>query len=94
MARLYTYLGIRWEYAPKTFDIGNQSYTPDFYLPDTDTYVEVKNFLGDYSRKRDDKFRRVYPSVKLKLLLKEEYVELEKRYAHLLPRWEYKGKIS
>lgn len=45
VARLYTYLGTIWKYAPKTFDIGGHTYTPDFYLPISDTYIEVKNFL-------------------------------------------------
>lgn len=91
MARLYTYLGVRWEYAPRSFDIGNQKYTPDFYLPEDDTYIEVKNFWWHYSRIRDQKFRRKYPAIKLKVILRDEYVELEKRYSHLIPKWEYKN---
>lgn len=34
--------GIPWEYEPKLWDCPTGSYMPDFYLPDTDTYVEVK----------------------------------------------------
>jgi len=31
---------------PKTFDLKIGSYTPDFYLPETDTYIEIKgNYL-------------------------------------------------
>lgn len=91
IARLYTYLKIRWEYAPRSFDIGGQKYTPDFYLPDSDTYVEVKNFWWTYSKIRDEKFRLRYPDVCLDVLLKDEYLELEKKYAHLIPNWEYKN---
>ncbi|MHB8660359.1 MAG: PDDEXK family nuclease [Minisyncoccota bacterium] len=91
MARLYMYLGVKWEYAPISFDIGGHTYTPDFYLPETDTYVEVKNFWGDYSRIRDEKFRATHPAVRLKVILKEEYLELEQAYAHLILRWEYKN---
>lgn len=91
IARLYTYLGIRWEFTPRSFDIGGQTYTPDFYLPDQDTYVEVKNFWGDYSRARDTKFRNAYPGVRLKVILKDEYIELEHSYAQFIPRWEYKN---
>lgn len=91
MARLYSHLGISWQYAPTTFDIGNQKYTPDFYLPKTNTYIEIKNFWWEYSRIRDNKFRKRYPQIRLEVILKEEYHRLEKRYAHLIPRWEYKN---
>lgn len=89
MARLYTYLGIEWIFSPRTFDIGRQMYTPDFYLPETRTYIEVKNFWGEYSRIRDEKFRKIHVDVLLKVIIKDEYLALEKLYAHLIPRWEY-----
>jgi len=91
IARLYEYLEVKWEYAPRVFDIGGQNYTPDFYLPETDTYVEVKNFWWKYSIERDKKFRERYKNLKLKVILKDEYLELEKRYAELIPAWEYKN---
>lgn len=91
MARLYKYLGISWQYAPAAFDIGGHTYTPDFYLPETNAYVEVKNFWWRYSRIRDNKFRKRYPHIRLEVILKEEYLRLEKQYAHLIPYWEYKN---
>lgn len=91
MARLYTYLGIQWVFTPKSFDIGGQMYTPDFYLPETDTYIEVKNFWGEYSKMRDTKFRRRYKDIVLQVILKEEYLKLEEQYAHFIPHWEYKN---
>lgn len=91
MARLYTHLGIRWVFEPKTFDIGKQTYTPDFYLPDTDTYIEVKNFWGEYSRIRDAKFRTRYPHLKLHVILKDEYRALEQEHAKDIPLWEFKN---
>ena len=93
MARLYTYLGVKWEYTPKTFDIGGQMYTPDFYLPETGTYIEVKNFWGEYSRVRDEKFRATHPAIRLEVILKEKYLEFEETYAHLIPFWEYKNSV-
>lgn len=91
MARLYSYLGIVWRYTPKSFDIGGQMYTPDFYLPGKNTYVEVKNFWSEYSRVRDAKFRKTYKNIRLEVVLKENYLELEKRYAQYIPNWEYKN---
>lgn len=91
IARLFTVLKIRWHYAPKSFDIGGQRYTPDFYLPDKDAYVEVKNFWWSYSKIRDQKFRERYPDIRLEVILKDEYVWLEKYFSHLVPHWEYKN---
>jgi len=91
MARLFNYLGIKWRYQPRTFDLGSQNYTPDFYLPDYSTYIEVKNFLWKYSKIRDRKFRKLYPNINLILLLKKDYLELEKKYSQFIKNWEYKN---
>jgi len=89
MARLYNFLHMKWEYEPKTFDIGGQSYTPDFYLPEKGIYIEVKNFWWKYSKERDTKFRVCYPDMKLKVILKTEYLKLQNKYARFIPNWEY-----
>ena len=87
----YMYLNISWQYSPVSFDIGGHTYTPDFYLPEKDTYIEVKNFWWGYSEIRDEKFRRCYPNVRLEVILKEEYLALERRYSRFIPNWEYKN---
>lgn len=89
IARLYSFLGIAWEFTPKTFDIGGQRYTPDFYLPESNSYVEVKNFMNEYSKNRDRKFRKLYKNIQLTVILKDEYYALEKEYASRIPFWEY-----
>lgn len=66
-------------------------YTPDFYLPEEDTYIEVKNFMWKYSKERDEKFRTLYPTLKLKLILKDEYLELERKYSAFIVSWEYRN---
>lgn len=91
IARLFIHFKIKWVFQPKTFDLEGQSYTPDFYLPKDDLYIEVKNFLWKYSKERDEKFRKLYPALNLKLLLKDEYLELERQYAHVIPNWEYRN---
>lgn len=89
MARLFSYLSIKWVFQPRTFEIGRQKYTPDFYLPKVDTYIEVKNFLSPYSKTRDEKFRKYYPDLKLVLILKKDYLEIQKNYSQLIQNWEY-----
>jgi hypothetical protein len=91
IARLFNYLGVKWIYQPKTFDLGSQNYTPDFYLPDYNTYIEVKNFLWRYSKIRDMKFRKLYPGINLISLLKKDYLKLENKYSHFIRNWEYKN---
>lgn len=88
-ARLMNYLNVKWVHQPRTFQLRAQRYTPDFYLPETGTYIEIKNFLSDYSRKRDEEFRQLYPTINLKLILKEEYLALQNQYALRIPTWEY-----
>ncbi len=89
MARLFNYQGIKWIHQPRSFDLKTQNYTPDFYLPDQDIYIEVKNFLSDYSKSRDDKFRELYPRLRLKMILKDEYMKLENQYSGLIKNWEF-----
>lgn len=91
IARLFNHFCIKWIHQPETFDLHKQKYTPDFYLPEYDLYIEVKNFLAPYSKDRDEKFRKFYPKVALKLLLKDEYLTIEKNYSIFIPHWEYKN---
>lgn len=88
-ARVLNFLGKKWIFQPKIFRLTNQNYTPDFYLPEDDTYIEIKNFLSDYSAKRDSEFRKLYPGLKLKLILKDEYLVIQKRFASKIKTWEY-----
>jgi len=59
---------IKWKYEPKTFDLGNMTYTPDFYLPKTKAYVEIKGYFSEKNKKKMKKFVKLYPKIKLKLL--------------------------
>lgn len=44
-------LGIAWEYEPEGFESGGQKWLPDFHLPRTNTWVEVK---GSTAALRED----------------------------------------
>ena len=48
--------GIAWEYEPRRFDLGWATYMPDFYLPGSDTWVEIKAWLTDEAAKKIDSF--------------------------------------
>jgi hypothetical protein len=61
-------LGITWEYESKRFDLGTQTYAPDFYLPDDGAFWEVKGYFGPKSQKTIELFRKQYPEIPLVLL--------------------------
>lgn len=88
VARVFNLVGLNWEYAPTIFDLGKHTYRPDFYLPEYKIYVEVKNFMGDYSKKRDALFRHKFPDLQLELIMKDDYLELEANYKALIENWE------
>jgi hypothetical protein len=88
-ARILNFLGMRWKFQPKVFQLETQKYTPDFYLPDADEYIEIKNFLSDYSKNRDEEFRRCFPNIKLTLILKPEYLKLQEKFLPLIKTWEF-----
>lgn len=89
IARVFNLVGIEWEYAPRIFDLGKHTYRPDFFLPKFNTYIEVKNFMGQYSLERDQLFRQKYPLIKLELTLKNKYLEIKSNYQDLVDNWEY-----
>jgi hypothetical protein len=64
--------GIKWLYESKTFDLGNTTYTPDFYLPNVDLYVEVKGYKSDVFIKKFNLFKKIYKDINI-LILDETY---------------------
>lgn len=59
---------IKWLYESKTFDLGNTTYTPDFYLPENDTYIEIKGFWRDDAKKKFNLFKKQYSKIKIEIL--------------------------
>ena len=77
-ARILDFYHIAWQYEPRTFAIewdeeGNitGSFTPDFYLPDHDLYIELTTARQPLVTKKNRKIRKVrklYPDVNMKVL--------------------------
>jgi hypothetical protein len=59
---------IKWEYEPRTFKINNMTYTPDFYLPNSDTWIEIKGYWRDDAIKKFIMIKKLYKSMKIVLL--------------------------
>ena len=90
VAGLLTGYGIRFEYEPTTFVLETDSdgkvveaFTPDFYLPDFDTYVELTTMRQPLVTKKNRKIRRmaeVHPDVRVKLLYRRDIEALGSKY--------------
>lgn len=56
---------VEWIYEDIGFPMGRQRYTPDFFLPAHDVFLEVKGAWVTGKKKKMDQFRIDYPSVDL-----------------------------
>ncbi|MHB0879234.1 MAG: PDDEXK family nuclease [Anaerolineae bacterium] len=77
-AGLLDYYRIEWQYEPRSFplrwdDEGRvvEAFTPDFYLPDQDLYVELTSMRQSLVSRKNRKLRmlrELYPEINVKLL--------------------------
>lgn len=95
IARYYNFIGVKWEFEPKTFIFqnitrGSVSYTPDFYLPEEDKWVEVKGWMDGKSRTKLKRFKQQYPEEykKLQLITEKEYNEIKRKVSSYIKNWE------
>jgi len=89
-ARVLDFYRIRWEYEPTSFPIEwwpdgrvKESFTPDFYLPDLDTYLELttmKQALVTRKNRKVRRFRELYPERKLNIFYGRDYRRLALKY--------------
>lgn len=75
-ARLLTYLGIEYQYEPIRFCLGHITYTPDFYLPKFDLYIEITGFRRTEKEEKLEGMSLVYPEVKILEIEKNDYKQL------------------
>lgn len=69
--------GVEWLYECRRFTLDDRTYCPDFYLPSSGEFWEVKGWLDPRSAETIAQFRRAYPTVKLKLIFKGEIEAME-----------------
>jgi hypoxanthine phosphoribosyltransferase len=85
-ARILDYYGLQWEYEPRTFPLEwnpdgsvSEAFTPDFYLPEQDLYIELTTLRPKLSTIKNRKLRRMnelYPEIQIKLLKRRELHQL------------------
>lgn len=89
-AEILDFYRIRWEYEPHTFPIewdgeGNviARFSPDFYLPDLDLYIELTTMSQKLVTKKNRKVRRLkelYPDVRIKVFYQKDFRNLLLKY--------------
>jgi hypoxanthine phosphoribosyltransferase len=89
-ARLLDFYGVPWQYEPRTFALEEaedgrvtEAFTPDFYLPEQDLYVEVtvmKQALVTRKNRKLRKLRERYPDVRIKLFYRRDIERLAQRF--------------
>jgi hypothetical protein len=95
-AKILDYYRVPWQYEPRTFILesdadGNivEAFTPDFYLPDLDLYLEVTQMKQSLVTAKNRKVRRLreqYPDIRIKLFYKNDFIQLAKKYDLTPPR--------
>ncbi len=81
---------IEWEYEPTTFPIkwdaeGNvtQAFSPDFYLPGFNTYIELttmdQRYVSD-KKKKAQLVRKLYPGTNVAIVFKKDFYSLVQRF--------------
>jgi len=84
-ARFLDYYRIRWQYEPVSFPIAwegtrvAEMFTPDFYLPEHDLYIELTTMKQSLVTPKNRKLRLVrelYPELNVRLLYRKDYQQL------------------
>jgi hypoxanthine phosphoribosyltransferase len=89
-ANLLDFYGVPWEYEPHTFVLRRDkagrpivAFTPDFYLPEQDLYVEITTIKPRQIRRKNRKIRWLkehFPEVNIKLFKRSDFRQLLAKY--------------
>ncbi len=89
-ANLLDFYRIDWEYEPKSFPIAwdeagrvLESFTPDFFLPESNRYVELTTMKQSLVTKKNRKIRllrEIYPHVQIQVFYQKDLQDLVFKY--------------
>jgi hypothetical protein len=89
-ARILDYYGLTWCYEPHTFPLRNdeqgrvvEAFTPDFWLPELDLYLEVTTMKQSLVTRKNRKLRLMaehYPDVRVKVFYRRDVERLAQRF--------------
>ncbi len=85
-------LKVKWKYEPRQFPFRPNKlkyifYTPDFYLPETDEWYEIKGYNCEKDKPKIALFRKQFPDKKL-IVLKSDWFKKNKLFDIPDPIWE------
>ncbi|MFO7571871.1 MAG: hypothetical protein R6W48_04630 [Gaiellaceae bacterium] len=88
-AKILDFYGVPWDYEPHSFVLERDhegrvvsAFTPDFYLPEQDLYIEVTVMKQSLVTRKNRKLRevqRLYPDVRVKLFYRRDIERLAQR---------------
>ena len=89
-ARILDFYHVEWSYEPTTFPIewdseGNvtSAFTPDFYLPEQELFIEITTLRQALVTKKNRKIRRLrelYPEVNIRILYASDFRKLIEKF--------------
>ena len=89
-AEIFDHYGIEWLYEPRSFPLEWDAkghvlswFTPDFYLPEYDFYIELTTMSQKLVTKKNRKVRRLkelYPDVNIKIFYQKDFRRLLQRF--------------
>jgi hypothetical protein len=89
-ANLLGYYRIAWEYEPRSFPVrwgkdGKvlESFTPDFYLPEFDLYIELTTMKQAHVTRKNRKvklLRTIYPHINIQVFYQKDFQNLVFKY--------------
>lgn len=89
-ARVLDFYRVKWEYEPTTFPLEwdesgrvTSAFTPDFYLPEWDLYVELTTMRQGLVNRKNRKIRRLkqlYPHVNIKVFYGRDFERLLRKF--------------
>jgi hypothetical protein len=89
-ALILNYYGVQWLYEPRTFPLEwneqgmvTEAFSPDFYLPEQDLYIELTTLRPQLIRHKNRKLRRLkelHPEINIKLLKRSDLRDMMIKY--------------
>jgi hypoxanthine phosphoribosyltransferase len=89
-AKVLDFYRVPWDYEPRTFVLEQaedgrvvEAFTPDFYLPEQDLFLEITVMNQRLVTRKNRKLRKIrerYPGVQIKLFYKRDIERLARRY--------------
>lgn len=90
-SQILDFYNIEWVYEPSSFPVSwendriTEMFTPDFYLPELDLYIELttlKQSLVTIKNRKVRLLQRLYPDINITLLYKKDYDRLLQRFGY------------